>query len=126
MSATLPADDFRRVLENAAIALAGLHAAGLAHGRPRLRDICWTGTEICFLDLEAGAQLNAPRWRQALDVLLMVHSIFHNAPPLGQHVLALLQAYDQAGQSEVTALAKRMARRLAPLAFSCSTLGGAR
>lgn len=115
LAATLPPQDFAPVLEQAAIALADLHAAGLAHGRPRLRDICWTGSKICFLDLEAGAQVNAPTWRQALDLLLMVHSVFQNYDPIDQHLPAVLRAYEQAGQGAVVALAQRMARRAAPL-----------
>jgi tRNA A-37 threonylcarbamoyl transferase component Bud32 len=115
LASTLPEKEFCAVLEQAGTALAGMHAAGLAHGRPRLRDICWTGTSICFLDLEAGAQLNAPGWRQALDLLLMVHSVFQNYTPIGQHVPDLLRAYERAGQQKTLALAKRLARRFAPL-----------
>jgi tRNA A-37 threonylcarbamoyl transferase component Bud32 len=117
LSATMPAVEFGMVLERAAQALADLHKRGLCHGRPRLRDICWTGSDICFLDLEAGAQLNAPRWRQALDLLLMVHSVFHNRPRIDQHVPALLQTYAQAGQGGVLALAQRMAHRLSLLRY---------
>ncbi len=117
LSGKLPSDEFAKVLTQAGIALAALHAADLSHGRPRLRDICWTGTDICFLDLEAGAQLNAPNWRQALDVLLMVHSIFHDSAESAQHVPAVLQAYADAGQGEVLALASKIARRLSPLRF---------
>lgn len=47
-------DEIRHVLSLAAEALAQLHKAGLSHGRPRLRDICWNKAEIRFLDLEAG------------------------------------------------------------------------
>lgn len=57
-------------------ALAGLHALGLAHGRPSLRDICWDGTELTFLDLEAGAKLKATPRDQARDLYLLIHSCF--------------------------------------------------
>lgn len=40
------------VLSQAALGLARFHRAGFSHGRPILRDICWDGQTITFLDLE--------------------------------------------------------------------------
>lgn len=40
------------VLHQAAVGLAQFHRAGFSHGRPILRDICWDGQKITFLDLE--------------------------------------------------------------------------
>ncbi|ATX65935.1 lipopolysaccharide kinase InaA family protein [Roseinatronobacter bogoriensis] len=55
--------------------LAELHRLGLAHGRPVMRDICWDGQNLTFLDLEAGAKLQATQYDKARDVLLLLHSI---------------------------------------------------
>lgn len=40
------------VMKTATAELARLHNAGLAHGRPYLRDMTWDGDKIGFLDLE--------------------------------------------------------------------------
>lgn len=56
-------------------ALANLHALGLVHGRPAMRDICWDGQKITFLDLEAGAKLKASKHDMTRDVLVLLHSI---------------------------------------------------
>jgi len=117
LAGTLDAPDFAEVLQGAAAALHDLHAAGFAHGRPQLRDICWNNSEICFLDLEAGAQVNAPRWRQALDVLLFVHSIFQNRYPIDHHVPEALAAYARLDQKGILPTAQRLARRLSFLRF---------
>lgn len=42
----------KALIEKAARALAALHAKGLVHGRPYLRDMTWDGETIGFLDLE--------------------------------------------------------------------------
>ncbi|PZQ43449.1 MAG: hypothetical protein DI551_12130 [Micavibrio aeruginosavorus] len=40
------------LLKTAMLEMARLHAKGLAHGRPYMRDMTWDGTRIGFLDLE--------------------------------------------------------------------------
>jgi tRNA A-37 threonylcarbamoyl transferase component Bud32 len=112
---TLPADQLGPILQHAAKALAMMHAKGLAHGRPSLRDIVWTGTDICFLDLEAGARLDASPWRRARDVLLLVLSVYHHPARLDAHVGALLAAYAQSDQAAILPVARRLARLLAPV-----------
>lgn len=113
--ARCPEAESRAVLQQAARALAGLHAKGLAHGRPRLRDICWDGARISFVDLEAGARVKAPRWRCARDLLIFLHSLLQS----GQDVAALLPeviaSYEQADDAGILPLARHLARRLRAL-----------
>ena len=45
-------EDVAAAFSEAGYALASLHNAGFAHGRPALRDICWDGEEVRFIDLE--------------------------------------------------------------------------
>lgn len=55
----------------AAEALGRLHAAGLAHGRPLLRDLTWDGERIGFLDLEEQPETVMPlAAAQARDLVL--------------------------------------------------------
>jgi tRNA A-37 threonylcarbamoyl transferase component Bud32 len=112
---TQPVDQLGPILQHAAKALAMMHAKGLAHGRPSLRDIVWTGSDICFLDLEAGARLNASPLRRARDLLLLVLSVYQHRAGLGAHVPALLAAYAQADQAAILPVARRLARVLTPL-----------
>ncbi len=89
------------LMQRLGAALAELHAPGLAHGRPSLRDICWNGTHMTFLDLEAGAKLQATAPDQARDLFLLLHSVFvidGSASPLAE---PLLSAYRDAGDPAV-------------------------
>lgn len=115
-------DEIRHVLSLAAEALAQLHKAGLSHGRPRLRDICWNKAEIRFLDLEAGARLQASRVRQARDLLVLLHSIFQNDTDISAYAHSALAAYGRADHGRIVPLARRMARWLRPVAFLVAPL----
>jgi len=53
-------------------ALADLHTRHISHGRPSLRDICWDGGRITFLDLERySVARNTPRGH-AMDLVMFV------------------------------------------------------
>lgn len=64
----------RRAMAAGGAALAALHARGLAHGRPALRDLCWDGRTIRFLDFEQGRTGPAHRRRMVSDLLVFLHS----------------------------------------------------
>ncbi len=49
-------------------ALARLHAADLAHGRPAFRDMCWDGSQIRFIDFEYFKPSKAGFLRKARDL----------------------------------------------------------
>ncbi|WP_298852565.1 hypothetical protein [uncultured Ruegeria sp.] len=49
-------------------ALARLHSAGFAHGRPALRDMCWDGRQIRFIDFEYFVPAEAGWLRKFRDV----------------------------------------------------------
>ena len=64
--------DRMAAFEAAGRALAGLHRAGVSHGRPSLRDICWQDGRITFLDFERhAAHRNTPEGH-AEDVVIFV------------------------------------------------------
>lgn len=93
-------------------ALARLHALGLAHGRPSMRDICWNGKDLTFLDLEAGAKLQAQTRDQARDVYLMIHSIFTRAGVRSELAAPVWQGYREHGDAKVVDATQALARRL--------------
>ena len=93
-------------------ALAELHALGLAHGRPSLRDICWDGAELTFLDLEAGARVQASPRDQARDLFLLLHSVFLTGGSDTALAAPVLDAYRSHGDAAVWHATQARARGL--------------
>jgi len=52
--------------------LAALHTRQISHGRPSLKDICWDGTQITFIDLERYAVARNTPKGHAMDVVMFV------------------------------------------------------
>jgi hypothetical protein len=76
MSDTGPSEDRSAAFRAAGRALAALHAQGFSHGRPAVRDLCWDGAEVRFIDMERfSARHHSPR-HFAADMLVFVHSVF--------------------------------------------------
>lgn len=81
MRGAAPCGERLRAFEAAGAALAGMHGAGLVHGRPLPRDLCWNGERITFLDFEGGARAGrASMGRKALDLVLALHGIYALSP----------------------------------------------
>lgn len=100
-----------RALRAGAEALHQLHGAGVAHGRPSLRDMMWDGARIAFIDFERFGATRELRRAKAVDLLLFAHSCFDVAGgprPEIDHALADYRALDRAG---VWGDAVRMLRR---------------
>ena len=67
-------------LTQAAEGLAALHAHGLHHGRPALKDMMWDGERTWLLDFEDGVIIGLSREKRlARDVLLFLQSIMKEA-----------------------------------------------
>ncbi len=63
------------LLAKAGAALASLHRAGIVHGRPALRDICWQKGKFSFLDWENRLYSKDPAEQKAIDFLLLLQGI---------------------------------------------------
>jgi len=110
-----PPEVFHPALAAAATALASLHAAGVSHGRPSLKDICWQEGRIAFLDLERAGRDRALDRAQAMDVLIL---IFSTAVETGGSETAMQvakDAYLAAGERAVWDHAAKRARWWAAL-----------
>lgn len=83
-------------------ALALLHRAGFAHGRPAPRDICWDGRTARFIDLERTRPAAPGGWRQASDLAILAQSWFTAWPEDGRWFAALMEGYG-AGAADGTA-----------------------
>ena len=76
MSDAGASDDRSAAFRAAGQALAALHAQGFSHGRPAVRDLCWDGAAVRFIDMERfSARHHSPR-HFAADMLVFVHSVF--------------------------------------------------
>ena len=67
--------DLVPVFAAAGAALARLHLQFYRHGRPAIRDFCWNGAEIHFIDLERFSPVKSDPRGLALDLLIFAHSL---------------------------------------------------
>lgn len=67
--------DLIPIFAAAGTALARLHLASYRHGRPAIRDICWDGRAVHFIDLERFSPVKSDPRGLALDLMIFVHSL---------------------------------------------------
>ena len=97
--------------------LGRLHRSGDSQGRPALRDMCWTGQEVIFLDMECFSPRHRGAWHRALDVMIFVHSALADGADDADVDVALAAYRCEAGDAglrKAGALARRL-RWLGPL-----------
>ena len=68
-------DDLIPIFTEAGAALARLHLQFYRHGRPAIRDFCWDGRAIHFIDLERFSPIKSDPRGLALDLLTFAHSL---------------------------------------------------
>jgi len=120
-----PRDTARTAAVAAGRALGRLHAGGLAHGRPYLRDICWDGAQIRMIDFETFSSRTSAA-RQGRDAVLFLASLL--SVPGGR---AVFGAAVRAWRAEAPGSADRAAARwvaglrvVAPLARALARVRG--
>lgn len=106
------AADRQAAFRAAGRSLAMLHRAGLTHGRPSIRDICWDGRRATFIDLERFRPGPAEPRAMGLDLLLLVHSVFAVAGGGGPELDAALGAYATLAPVAAMTAARRTAQHL--------------
>lgn len=105
------------LLSSAASALAELHDARVAHGRPNLKDICWDGQRMPFLDFErAGRDSDIGRATE-MDVLVFLFSIAAETGGSAEAMTAARDAYRKA-RPETWKRAQARLRRFLPLRWA--------
>lgn len=92
-------------------ALAALHRAGFAHGRPNLKDICWAGGRATLIDFERFDPARNGRGRMRGDVLLLAFSACAELGTEAPEFAAMMQGYREDAPAGVWAAAVRLARR---------------
>lgn len=80
--------------------LADMHQKGLSHGRPAIKDMCWDGKSLVFLDFERfSAKRNNARGHM-LDLIIAVHSTYATLARHSAEAAAFEESYrlhDQTG-----------------------------
>lgn len=105
----------RRIMATAAQLLARVHRAGLAHGRPFLRDMALRDGAIALLDLEENPAARMPLAdAQARDVWLLMMSCAEFCDDPMADLPPLLDAYLVMAPAEVPARLSALARSLRP------------
>ena len=103
-------------------ALGLLHWAGLVHGRPAVRDICWDGREARFIDLERFRRGARGGLRQAADIVMLTQTAFTQWPEDTRWPDAVLAAYAVSAPDGAMDTVRRLAVGLTPLGWLATGL----
>ncbi len=104
-----------RALLAAASALHRIHEAGLAHGRPNLKDILWDGEKVTFIDLEMFGVVRNLRRAQILDLLMFGLSGFAVGSRSASQIDAALLHYRKLDLRNIWSGAIGWLRRIRPV-----------
>jgi len=110
----------------AGTALARLHWAGMAHGRPAVRDVCWDGHEARFIDLERFRRATRAGFWQAADVVMFAQTAFTAWPEDARWLEAALGAYALSAPEGAMGSVRRLAWGLAPVGWLAAGLSALR
>lgn len=100
-------------------ALAALHGAGLAHGRPALRDMCWSEGLVRLIDLER-FQIRCRSARvRAMDLVIFVHTWFARVKGqgIGPELEAAFDSYRASAPLEIWPELRRLLSWLQPVTW---------
>ena len=103
-------------------ALGLLHWAGMAPGRPAVRDICWDGQEARFIDLERFRRAKRAGFWQAADVVMFAQTAFTAWPEDARWLEAALGAYAVSAPEGAMAAVRRLVWWLAPVGWLAAVL----
>lgn len=106
-----------RAFAEAGRALGRLHWAGMAHGRPAVRDVCWDGREARFIDLERFRRAKRAGFWQAADVVMFAQTAVTLWPEDGRWLDAALVAYAESAPEGAMARVNRLVRWLVPVGW---------
>ncbi|MDP3195242.1 serine/threonine protein phosphatase [Tabrizicola sp.] len=111
-----------RAFAEAGRALGRLHWAGMAHGRPAVRDVCWDGVQARFIDLERFRRAKRAGFWQAADVVMFAQTAFTAWPEDNRWLEAALEAYAVSAPEGALAAVRRLAVWLVPVEWLAAGL----
>jgi hypothetical protein len=111
-----------RAFAEAGRALGRLHWAGMAHGRPAVRDVCWDGVQARFIDLERFRRAGRAGFWQAADVVMFAQTAFTLWPEEPRWLEAALAAYAEGAPEGAMTAVRQLAGWLRPVGWLASGL----
>lgn len=99
----------------AGAAMARLHMAGFAHGRPAIRVICWDGDEARFIDLEQFSDHRRSARNRAMDLVIFAQTYIAETGSAGPCLDAAFDAYRTTASAGALQNVRRLAFWLSPL-----------
>jgi tRNA A-37 threonylcarbamoyl transferase component Bud32 len=111
-----------RAFAEAGRALGQLHWAGMAHGRPAVRDVCWDGRVARFIDLERFRRASRAGFWQAADVVMFAQTAYTLWPEDARWLDAALGAYGVSAPEGAMGSVRRLVRGLVPLGWLAAGL----
>lgn len=108
---------FQKAIAVAAEMLARFHELGYSHGRPALKDICWDGQNITFIDLERISPSRDNLKGHGLDVLVFFFSMIAETGGVGDEAITAKNIYKANDTKGVWQEAQRQTRKLRVFAF---------
>lgn len=100
------------LLEETGRALAALHASGIVHGRPALRDITWKDGKLTFLDWENRLYSHDREEQKAIDFLLLMQGVYReNYDEEKERIQALFNGYKENGGGNTIEEARRFLKK---------------
>lgn len=111
-----------RAFAEAGRALGRLHWAGMAHGRPAVRDVCWDGREARFIDLERYRRAKRAGFWQAADVVMFAQTAFTLWPEDGRWLDAALASYAVSAPEGAMAAVRLLVGWLRPVGWLAAGL----
>jgi tRNA A-37 threonylcarbamoyl transferase component Bud32 len=115
-----------RAFAAAGQALGRLHWAGMAHGRPAVRDVCWDGREARFIDLERFRRAGRSGVWQAADVVMFAQTAFTQWPEDVRWLDAALEAYAANAPDGAMGAVRRLVVWLRPVGWLAAGLARVR
>jgi len=111
-----------RAFAEAGRALGRLHWAGMAHGRPAVRDVCWDGQQARFIDLERFRRAKRAGFWQAADLVMFAQTAFTLWPEDARWLEAALEAYAISAPEGAMGSVRRLVWWLAPVGWLAAGL----
>ncbi len=111
-----------RIMQAAARALAAMHAKSISHGRPNVKDICWDGARISFIDFERFSLGRNTLQGHAQDLILFLFSAYSVTRKNAPEIEAAITTYRDAAPDGVWPKAATWCRRRYLLARIASFL----
>ena len=116
MSDTGASDTRCAAFRAAGRALAALHAQGFSHGRPAVRDLCWDGADVRFIDMERFSPRHQSPRHFAADIFVFVHSVFAAGGGEAELENALTAYRSAGGPLQASIVLARRLRWIGPVA----------